>query len=229
MKLFIYLMISSFVMTLNANDFEKGKQLFQAHQWDEAKDCFERFLKSNPNHIQTMEYLGDIFGKKKNWDKALVYYRKIKDFQPKNAHYQYKYGGALGMKAKETNKFKALGMLDEVEASFLKAAELDPKHVDTRLALVVFYMELPTFIGGSETKARIYANQVQSISPIDGFIAFGTIEEYKNQYKKAEQLYLKAYQSKKNEKSFQKLYDLYINKLKDANKAKILKSTFDPL
>jgi hypothetical protein len=32
----------------------------------------------------------------------------------------YKYGGALGMKALEVNKFKALGMIGEIKESFEK-------------------------------------------------------------------------------------------------------------
>jgi hypothetical protein len=32
----------------------------------------------------------------------------------------HKYGGALGMKALEVNKFKALGMIDEIKESFEK-------------------------------------------------------------------------------------------------------------
>jgi len=58
------------------------------------------------------------------------------------------------MKAKSVNKFKALGMIDEVEESFLTAAKLDPKHIDSRWALVILYIELPGIIGGSEKKHK---------------------------------------------------------------------------
>ena len=40
---------------------------------------------------------------------------KLKVSYPKVAKYWYKYGGTLGMKAKESNKFKALGMIVELE------------------------------------------------------------------------------------------------------------------
>lgn len=229
MKLLLCLMITSLSIVMNANDFEKGKQLFHAQQLDEAKLYFEKYLKQNPNHAESLEFLGDIFGQKKNWDQALFYYQKIKNQQPTRADYHYKYGGALGMKAKESNKFKALGMLDEVEASFLKAVQLDSNHIDARMALVILYMELPGIIGGSESKARKYAEQIQNISSSDGWLAFGTIEEYNKNYKKAEQLYLKSFQFQKNEKSFQKLYNLYHQKMKDIEKAQNIKSTFEKL
>jgi hypothetical protein len=38
------------------------------------------------------------------------------------------------MKAKDSNKFKALGMIDEVKSSFEKAISLNPKHIESRWA-----------------------------------------------------------------------------------------------
>ena len=35
------------------------------------------------------------------------------------------------MKALEVNKFKAFGIIGDVKEAFLKAAELDPEHIDT--------------------------------------------------------------------------------------------------
>ena len=84
----------------------------------------------------------------------MFYYGKLIKLKPGEADYHYKYGGCLGMKAKESNKFKALGMIDEVEESFLTAAKLDGKHIETRWALVMLYIELPGIIGGSEKKHK---------------------------------------------------------------------------
>ena len=121
---------------------------------NEAKLMFQDYLKSHPNHSKSIEYIGDIAGFQKQWNEALENYRKLKISFPKTANYWYKYGGALGMKAKESNKFKALGMIDEIEDSFLMAAKLDSKHIETRWALVMLYLELPGIIGGSEVKAK---------------------------------------------------------------------------
>ena len=95
--------------------------------------------------------------------KAIGYYEKIKNQYSKNAVYQYKYGGALGMEAKEANKFKALSMIGDVEESFLLAAKLDPKYIDARWALVMLYIELPGIVGGSETKAVKYCDELMAL------------------------------------------------------------------
>lgn len=209
------------------SDFEKAEQLFQKDKFLEAKVLFENYLKSNPNHTKTLEYLGDIAGKEKNWDDAILYYKKIKMQFPKNANFAYKYGGALGMKAKESNKFKALGMIDEVEQSFLTAAKLDEKHIDSRWALVMFYIELPGIVGGSETKAQKYADELMNLSKVDGFLAKGHIDEYFKRYIKAEANFKKAHEVGNSKTTFQRLFNLYKNKMKQPQKAEELKKKFE--
>jgi tetratricopeptide (TPR) repeat protein len=131
------------------------------------------------------------------------------------------------MKAKEINKFKALNLLGDVEESFLTAAKLDPKHIDTRWALVVFFTELPGIVGGSETKAQKYADELMKLSKVDGFMAKGYIDEYFKRYTKAEINYKKAHEIGNSKTTFQKLYDLYKNKMKQSQKAEELKKKFE--
>ncbi|HEY4628175.1 MAG TPA: hypothetical protein VIH02_02715, partial [Flavobacterium sp.] len=146
-------------MMWSQSNFSKAEKLFEAGKYDQAQPIFESFLKENPSHLKTIEYLGDIAGHNKSWDKAIVYYRKLKQLKPSEANYYFKYGGVLGMKAKESNKFKALGMIGEVKESFEKAIELNPKHIEARWALVTIYIQLPGFVGGSESKAIKYSNE----------------------------------------------------------------------
>ncbi|MBN8565842.1 MAG: hypothetical protein J0M25_03770 [Flavobacteriales bacterium] len=222
----LFFLLLSLQMMANS-DFEKAEQLFQKDKFLEAKVLFENYLKSNPNHTKTLEYLGDIAGKEKNWDDAILYYKKIKIQFPKNANFVYKYGGALGMKAKESNKFKALGMIDEIEQSFLTAAKLDEKHIDSRWALVMLYIELPGIVGGSETKAQKYAEELMNLSKVDGFLAKGHIDEYFKRYTKAEVNFKKAHEIGNSKTTFQRLFNLYINKMKQPQKAEELKKKFE--
>lgn len=208
-------------------DFEKAEKLFKQEKYEQAKVLFENYLKSNPNNYKTIEYLGDIAGHQKKWDEAIKQYKVLKTQFSKTANYWYKYGGALGMKAKSVNKFKALGMIDEVEKSFLTAAKLDTKHIESRWALVMLYIELPGIVGGSETKAKKYADELQELSKVDGYLAKGYIDEYYSRYNKAEANYIKAHEIGNSKTTFQKLYNLYLNKIKDKIKAKKLKEHFE--
>lgn len=209
------------------SSFEQGEVLFKAGKKEQARLGFENCLKENPSHIKAMEYLGDIAGENKSWDKAIFYYKKLKQLKPSQADYQYKYGGVLGMKAKEVNKFKALGMIDEIKSSFEKAIVLDPKHKEAHWALVMLYLELPGIIGGSESKAIAYSNELMRLSPLDGYLSRGYIEEYFDRYKKAEINYAKAFEISNSKIAFQKLYNLYWYKMKNFEKAKQLKEQFE--
>lgn len=227
MKFLKFIVLLFSLQTMAQTDFDKAEKLFKQEKFDQAKVLFDAFLKSNPNHYKTIEYLGDIAGHQKKWDEAIKQYGILKNQFPKTANYYYKYGGALGMKAKSVNKFKALGMIDEVEESFLTAAKLDPKHIDARWALVILYIELPGIIGGSEKKAQKYADELMGLSKVDGYLAKGYIDEYFDRYTKAETNYIKAHEIGNSKTTFQKLYNLYLNKIKDKNKAQKVKEQFE--
>ncbi|MEC5165112.1 tetratricopeptide (TPR) repeat protein [Flavobacterium sp. PL11] len=224
MKNIFYLLIFLPMVIWSQSNFEKAENLFKTEKLDQAQAAFEAILKANPSDIKTIEYLGDIAGQKKSWDQAIEYYKKLKESKPNEANYYYKYGGVLGMKAKEANKFKALGMIDEVKTSFLKAVTLNPKHIEARWALIELYIQLPGIVGGSESKAIKYSNELAQLSAVDGFLSRGHIEEYFKRYESAEKQYLKAFEITKSKVAYQKLYNLYVYKMKNLEKAKQLKS-----
>jgi tetratricopeptide (TPR) repeat protein len=214
MKQLIALFIVLPMMMWSQSNFSKAEKLFEAGKYDQAQPLFESFLKENPSHLNTLEYLGDIAGHGKSWDKAIVYYRKLKQLKPSEANYYFKYGGVLGMKARESNKFKALGMIGEVKESFEKAIELNPKHIEARWALVMIYIQLPGFVGGSESKAIKYSNELLKLSPVDGYLSRGQIEEHFKRYTAAEQQYKKAIDAGSTKLGGQMLANLYKNKMK---------------
>jgi len=210
-----------------ANDFSKAEALFKQEKFAQAKLIFEKIIKEQPTNYKAIEYLGDIAGHFKKWDEALTYYEKLKKSDAKNANYHFKFGGVLGMKARDGSRFAALGLLDDVEKAFLTAITLDPKHVDARWALVEFYLQVPGILGGSEKKAQKYADELRAISPVDGYLARGYIQEYFGRYLKAEPEYKKAFEIGQSQTTYQKLYNLYKNKLSQSKKAAALKLSFE--
>jgi tetratricopeptide (TPR) repeat protein len=210
-----------------ANDFNRAEVLFQQEKYALAKPIFEKILKEDLENFKVMEYLGDIEGHFKKWDEALKYYEKLKNSNPKDAIFHYKFGGVLGMKARDGNKLAAIGLLGAVEKAFLTAASLDPKHIDCRWALIEFYLQVPRFLGGSESKAQKFAIELSAISLVDGYLARGRIQEYFSRYLKAEPEYRKAFEIGNSKTTFEKLYNLYKNKLNQSKKAEALKIAFE--
>ncbi len=201
------------------SSFEEARSLFINNDFKAAEPLLISHLSANPKDQNTIEYLGDIAGHKKLWDRAIDYYRTLVELDENNANYHYKYGGVLGMKAMESNKIRALTMIGDIRNSFLKAAELDPQHIDVRWALVEFYIQLPGIIGGSEKKAIEYANELENLSPVDGYLSKGYIAEYSNRPKDAEMYYKKAVNLGGSITCYQKLTNLYENTTKEPEKA----------
>lgn len=191
------------------NAFAKAETLFKQEKYQEALPYFKDYLTSYPNHLQTLEYIGDVYGYAKDWNLAIEYYEQLVDLQPKVANYHYKYGGALGMKALTINRLRALGLIGDIKKAFTTAATLDPNHIETRWALVEFYIQLPGIVGGSENKAKRYADQLAKISPVDGYLAHGYIAEYNDRPEDAERNYLKAVETGGSVTCYTKLYEHY--------------------
>jgi tetratricopeptide (TPR) repeat protein len=221
MKRFLFLLIYLIpIFAISQTDFDKAEKLYSSKNFEQSKVLFQNYLKDNPNNIKTIEYLGDIAGQNKSWDNAIYYYNKLKQLKPMEANYHYKYGGVMGMKAKESNKFKALGMISEIKSSFEKAISLNPKHIEARAALVEFYLQLPGIVGGSEKKALLYANEIAQISAVDGYLSKGHIAEYFGRFKEAEIQYKKAIEISKSKNAYRILANLYKNKMGQPEKAK---------
>lgn len=215
MKHLLFLLLLLPFLTWSQTDFEKGEKLFGEAKFKQSQQMFQNFLKTNPTHLKTIEYLGDIAAHDKNWDNAIVFYKKLKELKPSESNYYYKYGGALGMKATQVNKLKALGMIGEIRGSFEKAIELNPKHIEARWALVMYYLQLPGILGGSESKSIAYSNELLKLSPVDGYLSKGQIFEYFKRYSLAEEQYKKAIAAGSTKTGNQLLNKMNKNKLRN--------------
>ncbi len=142
--------------------------------------------------IKALEGLGNIYVQQNKWEEAGLIFEQLLEIDSKNANYHYKYGEALGRNALNNNKIVALFMMNAIKEEFLIAAKLDTTHIDSRWALVVFYTELPGIIGGSIKKALTYTEQLQILSPVDGYLSKGYVYEYDNEIELAEKNYKKA-------------------------------------
>ena len=210
MKLFgIFLLIPFFAMS--QSDIVAAEGFLKQKQFSKAVTLLDTHIKTNASDLRAIELLGDEYGHQKKWDEAITQYKKLVDLSPNTANFHYKYGGALGMKALSVNKMKALGIIGDVKSAFLKAAELDPKHIDTRWALVELYMQLPGIVGGSKSKSLKYAEELEVLSKVDGYLAKGYIYEYDNEPELAEKYYKSAIKEGGSLTCFDKLTNLYEN------------------
>jgi len=196
-------------LTFSQSILNEVNQLIEQKQFEKAEQIASAYVSDHSNDLKAIELLGDAYGHQKKWDEAIEQYKKLVNAKNDNANYHYKFGGALGMKALEVNKFKALGIIGDVKDAFLTAADLDPKHIDTRWALVELYMQLPGIIGGSKNKSLKYADELEQLSKVDGYLAKGYIYEYDKEPKLAETYYKKAIEVGGSLTCYDKLTNLY--------------------
>ncbi len=207
-KIFLLLYLLP-LFAIAQTSYQQAEEYFKQEQFSKAKPIFERFLKENPRHKKTREYLGDIAAYKKDWDTAIGYYEALAKEESNNANYHFKYGGALGMKALSISRVRALTYIGDIKHELELAAKLDSKHIEARWALVEFYIQLPGLLGGSENKALAFAEELGKISPVDGYLAKGYVAEYTERPKDAERFYKKAIEVGGSPHTYEKLSNLY--------------------
>ena len=210
MKKSIFILLLLFPFCGNAQtNYQQAEEYFKQENFSKAKPIFENYLKQNPGDKKTREYLGDIAGYQKDWDTAISYYKSLVNEEEGNANYHFKYGGALGFKALSVSRIRAVTYIGDIKHHLERAAALDPKHIETRWALVEFYIQLPGIIGGSEKKAIAYADELGTISKVDEYLAKGYIAEYSGRPKDAEKYYKKAIEVGGSPHTYEKLAGLY--------------------
>jgi len=206
------------MIVISQPTIQKIERLIAQQKLSEAEILAVDYNNHNPLDLSTIELLGDVYGHQKKWDEAIIQYKKLVDTEKLNANYQFKYGGVLGMKALTVNKFKALPIINQAKTAFLTAANLDSTHIEVRWALVKLYMQLPGIVGGSKRKSVIYAQELESLSKVDGLLAKAYINEYDKKPLVAEFYYQKAVEVGGSPHCYDKLIKIYLS-LDEFNKA----------
>lgn len=219
MKKWVFSLWFISMQMLGQTNYDKAVKLFDDEKYSQAKPIFLSLYKEEPNNLKVIEYLGDISSHLDDWDQSIVYYEKLKRLKPSEANYHYKYGGALGMKAKVGGKWVAIRLIGDMRAAFEKALQLNPKHIEARWAMIEYYLQLPAFVGGSEKKAQVYANELMKLSPVDGYLSKAHIDEYFKRYTSAEKNYKFAIQVGGSKNTYERLAQLYREKLHQPEKA----------
>lgn len=191
---------------------EKAEIYLEQNKIVQAKTILQEQVNENHTNLDALELLGDIASFEKNWDTAISYYKKLVTAQPNNANFNLKYGGAIGMKALSVSRLQALVYIPDIKKYLERAAQQDQSQIESRRALVELYVQLPGFLGGSDEKAMMYAEELKDLSPVNAYLAKGFIvkenqdvEDAKKYYKNA----FKLYKSLDNTKSTNSLnYEL---------------------
>lgn len=221
---YIFLVVIWNSFSMNAqHSFIEGMQHVKEENFTEALLSFKKVTDTEDTYWQAQEHIADIYARQKKWEEAVDIYKELVESFPQSASYNFKYGGALGMKALSLSKMQAAFYISDIKHYLKKAAALDPNHIEARWALTKLYMQLPGILGGSTTTSYQYTDELLKISPVDGWLAKGYVASEDEDYIAAEKYYKKALDVGGSVTCYKKLIQFYEDKLDKQEEAQQLR------
>ena len=190
-RLIVLYFFTPWVM-ISQSSLDDVEQYIELKNYSAAEKILKRQLEIGPRP-DLKDKLGEVYAYQLKWDKAIDIYEELTESVPDNASYLFRYGGVMAKKAQSSSSFTALMYISRIKSSFRNSLKLDPGSIATHWALVDLYVTLPRIVGGSYSKALGYAKQLQELSPLDGYLAIGYIQEYNDEREKARSNYMKAF------------------------------------
>jgi tetratricopeptide (TPR) repeat protein len=114
-------------------------------------------------------------------DKAVDLLERAVAKAPNRAEAHFHLGEAYGQAAQKASVFSQMSLAIKCRDEFLAALKYDPNHIDARLGLIEWYLQVPGFAGGSEEKAVELAAEVRKRDPFHGHLAYAAV--YRRQKK----------------------------------------------
>jgi tetratricopeptide (TPR) repeat protein len=141
-----------------AQSLDAGVKLYEAKRYPEARAFFAPYADKN---AEAAYYMGRVAVSMNEDDQAAGWFEKATKLNPTSSVYFDWYGRALGNQAVHMSKFKLPFFAPKVKAAFEKAVALDPNNLDAREDVMQYYIQAPSFVGGSRQKARETALEIK--------------------------------------------------------------------
>jgi tetratricopeptide (TPR) repeat protein len=172
-KAIILLLISltSFAQT----KIEPAKKLFEEKKLNEAKVLLSAIKNSSTDYAAAQYYLGRIAFEEQKYDDATDFFEEAVDTNDNVADYHSWLGNTYGVMAQDANIIKQSMLAPKMKKEWERAVALDPKNLEARTSLIQYYLQAPSFAGGSVDKAKEVANQIIKIKPAEGHRQLGNV------------------------------------------------------
>jgi tetratricopeptide (TPR) repeat protein len=136
-------------------------ELFASGKADDAIAALQSHLQAAPRDAEAHVLLLRVYYALQRWDDAIAEGQTMVALAPSNSSYHLWLGRSYGEKAERSPWFQALYLARKTRIEFEKAVALNGSNLDARSDLAEFYVEAPSFLGGSKEKAQIEATQVR--------------------------------------------------------------------
>lgn len=127
-----------------------------------------------------------------DYEAAVASCARAVDIGPRNSEYHAWLARAFGEAAEGANWLRALDYAAKSRHHFERAVELDSNNTSARVDLAHFYLEAPSFVGGSRESARQQAIAIAVSDPARAHTIFGRVAESSHDRDAAEREYRAA-------------------------------------
>lgn len=150
MKRWLVLLLPAAIVFGQSADDVKGS--YRAGKIADARHAAEQWLQKEPRNADAHYWMAVVLQHReiRDLDEATEHIEEAVDRAPNNADYQYMLGGIYGQVAQSAGVFKQAIMAPKIKRAFARAVELNPDHVEARIALAQYYLMAPGIMGGDE-------------------------------------------------------------------------------
>jgi tetratricopeptide (TPR) repeat protein len=160
----------------------------------------ESYAKANPNNAEAMILLARARLQGDMSEKAIAAAEKAIALAPKSADAYFWLGNAYGSRIGEVGMMSKMSMAPKLRDAFEKTVELNPGNIEARNALIEFYLQAPSMIGGGKDKAVAQATQIAKYDVARGHVARARILLHEKKNPEALKAYEAAYAAKPSDK-----------------------------
>ena len=157
----------------------KGNAYFVETDLVKAKECYLKVIELNENEINSLNNLGAIYSKNKEYEKAIEYFEQCLKIDI----------GFMQAWVNLASAFVAINDYAQAESACLKCLEKEPNHLDCNIILIELYTK-----NGNPEKAKVLLSKLQKENVCSTRLlnAAGNLYLKENNYAEAKRQYLLA-------------------------------------
>jgi tetratricopeptide (TPR) repeat protein len=205
-----------------------AKKLYEDRKPAEAKKLLAPIDDDSKEYAQAQYWLGRIAFDEKKYDESADFFGEAIDANDKVAEYHYWHGAAMGSEAQGAGLMRKGFLAPKIKSAFEQTLALDPKHADAMYALIQYYVQAPSMMGGDKVKALELANRLKALDKVRGHLQVAYVYASDNKLDLAEKEYVALAKAEPDKweyqvalgnfyisnKQYQRAFDLYDAQLK---------------
>ncbi len=155
--------------------FTAAVELYTQRKPLEAQRAFEALALTAPTQSDIQFYLGRLALQRNDAAQAVIYLEKAVAVSPNDSRLHHRLGDAYGLSARKAGLFAQMGWANKCLASYEKAVALNPENLEARAALMNYYLQAPSLVGGGKDKALAQALAIKRKDPAAGRLAMAAV------------------------------------------------------